>query len=93
MSSTNRLTYVKTFRKRNNKKYYNIVKYPIIPLTINDIYITTIIGDRLDSLAYQFYKDVDLWWIISRANMSIVKRDSFSLKPGIEIRMEMKISN
>ena len=44
MSSTNRLTYVKTFRKRNNKKYYNIVKYPIIPLTINDIYITTIIG-------------------------------------------------
>ena len=31
--------------------------------------------------------DVDLWWIITTANPNVIRRDSFNLKPGIEIRI------
>ncbi len=48
-----------------NIKYYRDIKYPIIPLSINDIYVITGIGDRYDRLAQQYYEDSSLWWIIS----------------------------
>lgn len=34
----------------------------------NDTYIETITPERLDTLAYQFYNDVSLWWVIAAAN-------------------------
>ena len=52
----------------NKKRYYKALKYPEIPLTFEDTYITTTSGDRLDNIANQFYDDVDLWWVISIAN-------------------------
>ena len=81
-----RLNYIAK-KRTNNKRYYTNLKYPEIPLSINDIYITTTVGDRLDSLAYEFMDDVDLWWIITTANPNVIRRDSFNLKPGIEIRI------
>jgi hypothetical protein len=42
--------------------------YPNIPLTDADIFVATETGDRLDTLANQFYKDSTLWWIIASAN-------------------------
>jgi phage tail protein X len=78
--------------KYNNKKrYYKALKYPEIPLSSDDIYIRTTVGDRLDNLAHQFYKDVDLWWIISTANPGIIRRDSLNLKPGLEIRIPTSV--
>ena len=80
--------------KKNSegKRYYKPLKYPDIPLSTNDIYITTTIGDRLDNLAHQFYNDVSLWWVISSANPNNVRRDSFNLKPGLEIRVPINPS-
>ena len=75
----------------NKKRYYLNVKYPEIPLSFDDIYVTTTSGDRLDNLAHQFYQDVDLWWIITIANPDVIRRDSFNLKPGIEIRIPQDI--
>ena len=75
----------------NRKKIYRALKYPKIPLSIEDIYIITTDGDRLDLLANQFYQDVDMWWIIATANPDIVKRDTFNLKPGLEIRIPTNI--
>ena len=83
----NRLNYVPIINLPGVKRFYKRLKYPEIPLSSNDIYVTTIIGDRLDLLAQQFYKDIDLWWIISSANMNKIRRDSFALDPGIEIRI------
>ena len=71
----------------NRKRTYRALKYPEIPLSIEDLYITTTDGDRLDLLANQFYQDVDMWWIIATANPGIIKRDTFNLKPGLEIRV------
>ena len=34
----------------------------------DDIYVATETGDRLDTLAYQYYNDSSLWWIIASAN-------------------------
>ena len=78
---------LKKIRKLNSGRYYLRAKYPHIPLSNNDLYITTTVGDRLDSLANLFYDDVRLWWIISIANPDKVRRDSFNLKPNLELRI------
>jgi hypothetical protein len=78
-----------SINEKNLKRYYKPIKYPSIPLSVSDIYITTTAGDRLDNLAHQFYQDVRLWWVIVGANRDMIRRDSFSLKPGIEIRIPL----
>ena len=87
----NRIKSALTKRSLNLKRYYKPLKYPTIPLNSDDLYITTTIGDRLDLLAYQFYKDTRLWWIIMNANVGIIRRDSFSLKPNLQIRIPKDI--
>ena len=82
----NRLSNISIERK-NQVRYYRGIKYPNIDLSINDIYIITTSGDRLDLLANQFYNDVRLWWIIATANRDILRKDSYGLKPGLELRV------
>lgn len=87
----NRLQFIQLQKTKEGVRHYPKLKYPEIPLSIGDIYVITTVGDRLDLLANQFYGDVGLWWIISLANIEKIKRDSFSLKPGIEIRIPVGI--
>ena len=68
-------------------QYYKYLKYPEVPLSFDDIYIITKIEDRLDLLAEQFYKDTSLWWVISIANPGLVKRDSFFVPGGVQLRI------
>ena len=89
----NRIQSAITKRSVDLKRYYKPLKYPTIQPTSSDLYIVTSIGDRLDLLAYQFYKDTRLWWIIANANVGIIRRDSFALKPGIEIRIPYNIED
>ena len=76
----NRLSYIPIIR-HNGKRVYKHIKYPSIPLSVDDIYVITTAGDRLDLLADQFYNDTEYWWIIAMANSDIIKRDSFGVKP------------
>ena len=85
-----RLEHIK-LKRTLNRKYYNTIKYPEIPNSYNDLYVSTVIGDRLDLLAHQYYKDVDLWWIIPTATPSVIRRDSFNLGEGLEIRIPSNI--
>lgn len=85
-----RLNYISK-KRIDNKNYYQNLKYPEIPLSVNDLYITTTVGDRLDTLANEFLNNVDLWWIITTANPDVIRRDSFNLKPGMEIRIPNNI--
>ena len=80
-------------KSSGNKIYLKNVKYPPIPLDITDIYIISKDGDGLDNLANQFYKDSDLWWIISKANPNKISRDSFFIKPGLQIRIPTEIED
>ena len=64
---------------------------PTIPKTKLDLYVITVIGDRLDLLAKSYYNDVNLWWVISSANPDIIRKDSYALKPNLEIRIPANI--
>lgn len=88
----NRIKYIRSIRNKDKKRYFRPLRYPEIPLSSNDIYIKTTIGDRLDSLANQFYNDVRLWWVISTANPHIIRRDSYALKTDLEIRIPSNIT-
>tara|TARA_Y100000592_G_C5448214_1_gene307251 strand:- start:263 stop:568 length:306 start_codon:yes stop_codon:yes gene_type:complete len=77
----------------SKKEYYRRVRYPEIPVSSLDLYIQTQIGDRLDLLANRYYKDNQLWWIISVANPNVVRRDSLYLNPGLEIRIPINVDN
>ena len=74
-------------RYQDTKSYYRQIKYPTITAAIEDFYIITKAGDRLDLLAEQFYNDPGLWWIITLANPDKIKRDSFSVPNGLQIRI------
>ena len=54
--------------RNEGMSYLGRTKYPKIGKSENDIYVITEWGDRFDSLAWQFYGDVSLWWIILTAN-------------------------
>ena len=89
----NRTANIQINKEIGKKRYYKPLKYPEIPLSIDDLYVVTTSGDRLDLLANQFYGDVRLWWIISIANMNVIRRDSYSVEPGLEIRIPFDIQD
>ena len=82
---------IQIIRNTEGKNYYRNIKYPEIPLSSEDIYVLTTVGDRLDSLAYQFYNDIRLWWIIAVANPQKIRRDSYVLRSNLEIRIPRNI--
>ena len=94
----NRYADVKLFRTLNNNlrnkglTYGNSAKYPVVPQQENDIYAITEWGDRFESLAFQFYGDVTLWWVIAIANPNIVNFSSIFLPIGSQIRIPQNIS-
>jgi len=75
----------------SGKKYFQRKTYPQIPTDDNDIYIITTTGDRLDTLAYSYYNDVELWWVISIANNNITKGSMFPI-PGTQLRIPSNIN-
>ena len=89
----------KTFRTINNNlrnrglRYYNTSRYPLVPLSEDDIYAISEFGDRLETLAYQFYGDVTLYWIIAIANPNIIPFDSLFIPVGSQIRIPQDISS
>lgn len=72
---------------------YKTTKYPEIPLNINDIYVYTTEGDRLDLLAQQFYNDITLYWIIASANPDKVSFSSLFINQGTELRIPTDIGS
>ena len=57
-----------TQKLKEGKVVYKSKIYPKIPLKDTDIYIVAQTGDRVDTLAQQFYGDSSLYWIILTAN-------------------------
>ena len=69
----------------NNKRVVRSTIYPPIPRTINDIYVITGIGDRLDLLAYKYYGAVAHWWILAEANA--IGKGSLTIPAGTQLRI------
>lgn len=66
-------------------QYYETNIYPEITPTNNDYYVITTAGDRLDLLAFDFYQDPSLWWVIASANA--LPGDSIFVPVGIQLRI------
>ena len=79
------------YENNNSKKLndgrnvYRSKIYPEIPLRDDDIYVASETGDRLDTLAFQYYEDSSLWWIIASANN--IHNAPFGLKDGTILRI------
>ncbi|MGA1583729.1 MAG: hypothetical protein ACO4CH_10800, partial [Saprospiraceae bacterium] len=58
----------KLIKLNDGRVVYKSKIYRNIPKRDDDIYIITQAGDRLDTLAFQFFKDSSLWLIIAAAN-------------------------
>ena len=72
--------------------YRDTTYYPEIPQSEDDIWVITDFTDRYDLLAYRFYEDTTLWWIIPAANPYNVAFDSFFPGPGKQIRIPTNIN-
>jgi nucleoid-associated protein YgaU len=75
-----------------NRPYYKGKYYPNIPLSESDVYVITTVGDRLDSLAFSYYNDATLWWIIAAANNNATKGALFPV-PGTQLRIPTNVSS
>ena len=67
--------YYKSFLDKRNLKNVNIYKTPILPYptpgqanNLNSIRHTWGTGDRYYKLAYKYYGDKELWWVIAHFN-------------------------
>jgi phage tail protein X len=69
----------------DGRRVYKSKLYPAIPLRDDDIYVASETGDRLDTLAYQYYGDSSLWWIIATANN--IHNAPFGLADGTILRI------
>jgi|TARA_Y100000034_G_scaffold32435_1_gene39777 hypothetical protein len=63
-----RYKYTKMTKNKEGRRVFRSTMYPSIPIRDSDIFIYPRFGDRLDTLAHKYYKDVSLWWIIAKAN-------------------------
>jgi hypothetical protein len=72
-------------KTRDGKEVYVTRIYPNIPLRDDDLYVMVETGDRLDTLANDFYKDSTLWWIIASANN--IHNAVFGLRDGTILRI------
>ena len=70
----------------NKRRYYDSLIDPVIEKSVDDIYVVTSVGERLDLLAWKYYQDPELGWIISAANPEL-RKDSLYLEPGIQVRV------
>ena len=55
-------------RAKNGVRYRSTAEYPDVSEKDSDIYVITQYGDRLDTIAMDFYKNPHMWWIIAKAN-------------------------
>ena len=83
----NRFEEIRKKRTPKGKRYYREAFMPLIPEQEGDVYFITERGDRLDLIAYEFYKDVSLWWVLAAANPVITRRDSYMVTPGQQFRV------
>ena len=82
----NRYKYTKQEAKR-----YNTALIAEFEYRESDYYIYGREGDRLDSLAQQFYQDVSLWWVIANANN--LGKGSMDVPAGMQIRIPYPVIN
>jgi hypothetical protein len=74
-----------------NKRVTRSTLYPPIPRKESDIYVRTTVGDRIEVLAFKYYGDVSMWWLIAEANA--VGKGSFAIPAGTLLRIPIQFQD
>ena len=67
------------------KSFYQNTIYPDISEVEGDNYVITVMGDRMDLMAQDFYGDTSYWWVIASANA--LPGDSLFPPIGMQLRI------
>ena len=86
--SKDRQEFTKQVTHTDIGKTFQTTKLPLIETTLNDRYIFTRMGDRLDNLAFEFYGDPRFWVILATANN--LGKGTLVVKPDIQLRIPAK---
>ena len=81
----NRYDNIQVQKDKSGRRFRKTTLLPIIEPHIDDIYIIGQVGDRLDNLAFKYYQDSSLWWIIARANN--IGKGSLTIQYGLQLRI------
>jgi hypothetical protein len=67
--------------------YLDFISFRDIPSEVDDILfeVTKNYEHRPDLLAYDLYQDVNLWWVFSVRNNTILKDPVYDLEAGVKI--------
>ena len=72
-------------KTESGKRYYPTTIYSQVNPQSSDIYLITVKGDRMDNIAFQYYGDASLWWIIAASND--IPQDSIFIPVGTHLRI------
>ena len=78
-----------TYKGIGGKVIYLPTQYPKLVPTNEDYYIITKDQDRLDLIAYDFYGDATLWWVVAMAND--LPGDSMFPPLGFQLRVPANV--
>lgn len=75
------------YTTNDSNGYLEFINFRNIPAENDDIEFTVTKNyeHRPDLLAFDLYKDVNLWWVFAVRNKSILKDPVFDLEAGIKI--------
>lgn len=75
----------------DGKRVYKTTIYPVIVPLPTDIQVVSNEGDYLDSLAYKYYGDPTLFWIIALANN--LGKGRLSVPVGLTLRIPINVND
>lgn len=78
-------------KRWDGKRVYKTTYYPVIPQQESDAIIISNEGDYLDALAYKYYGDPSLWFIIALCNN--IGKGRMSVPAGMQIRVPSNINS
>ena len=74
----------------DGKRVFKTTTYPIIEPQNGDAIIISNEADYLDSIAYTYYGDPTLWWVIALVNN--LGKGRMSVPPGLQLRIPANIN-
>ncbi len=77
-------------KRWDGKRVYKTTTYPIIEAQASDAIIISSETDYLDTLAYTYYGDPTLWWVIALANN--LGKGRMSVPSGLQLRVPANIN-
>ena len=87
----NRYSTTTTTKRWDGRQVYKSTTYPVIAPQDSDVIIITDETMHLDSLAYKYYGDTSLWFIIALANSGL-GTGRLSVPVGITLRIPTNIN-